>query len=259
MTTMWDGEDYDYMTKSGSVRLTDPLLNIIGCTTPVSIANSMPPAAGGQGFLSRVILVHGAERYKAIPRPPDFDAVLSTKLHQRFVDAQLLNGLASETPDARKYCDELYAYELEIEDPRFGYYRGRRQSHLIKVAMALMAARGTTQLIKEDYMEAHTLLKATERGMPDALGEFGLSPLAALKQGILELCRALKTPLPLTSLVSKFHREARSKDIIEAVNDLCEAGLLKSIRGMKNEIIVTAVMKRDTKVDESLLNLLSQD
>jgi hypothetical protein len=61
----YDGEDYEYRTRQTSVTLKSPLMNILGCTTPTMLNNSMPPAAGGQGFLSRMILVYGTRKYKS--------------------------------------------------------------------------------------------------------------------------------------------------------------------------------------------------
>ena len=51
-------------------------------------------------------------------------------------------------------------------------------------------------ITRDDYEEAHRILRATEVGMPDALGEFGMNPLAQLKQEILESLRATQAPTP---------------------------------------------------------------
>src|SRR3546814_3423812 len=77
-----------------------------------------------------------------------------------------------------------------MNDPRFDSYHERRYTHLIKLAMVLCALRGYTCIDKADYQEAHRILRATEKGMPDALGQFGMNPLAALKQGIVDHVRS---------------------------------------------------------------------
>lgn len=220
LVTMWDGEDYEYQTKGGLTVLKNPLINLLSCTTPVSINNSMPPAAGGQGFLSRMILVYGSRKYKSVPRPSepnqdDVDAVRAG-FNRAYYE---LSGEFQETPDARVYCESLYDYRLEINDPRFGYYHERRQDHLIKLAMALAASRGHSIIVKEDYEEAHRILRATERGMPDALGEFGMNPLAALKQSMLDYIRQ-QGGCRVDELRAVFHRDSRASDFMEAVNDL---------------------------------------
>ena len=53
----------------------------------------------------------------------------------------------------------------------------------------------------------------------DALGEFGMNPLAALKQAMLEYLRS-HGMVQVDELRAVFHRDSRAADFIEAVNDL---------------------------------------
>ncbi len=130
-----------------------------------------------------------------------------------------LAGEFLETLEAKAYSESLYDWKLEINDPRFSYYHERRYDHLIKLAMALCASRGDMTIVQEDYEAAHRILRATERGMPDALGEFGMNPLAALKQNMLEYIRSRGT-VKVEDLRAVFHRDSRATDFMEAVNDL---------------------------------------
>lgn len=258
---MWDGEDYKYGTGAESITLTNPLLNILGCTTPTSISSDMPSAAGGQGFLSRLILVYGARKYKSVPRPkhPPGDKVAEIKsvFSTAFTE---LHGAVTETPEARSYSEELYDYVLEITDSRFAYYRERRYTHLLKLAIVMAASRGSMEIAYDDYNEAHRILRATERGMPDALGEFGLSPLAMVKQRILEFCQGLDQPVSTSILRQAFHRDAKAQDIIEAVMDLVNANQLISYENKdvnNTEILVSAKRGKDD-AEDSILNLLTE-
>lgn len=220
LTTMWDGDDYEYQTAGGMTILKNPLINLMSCTTPTSLNIAMPPAAGGQGFLSRMILVYGTRKYKLVPRPPEPPQESVDAVRAGFNRAYYeVAGAFDETPEARAYSESLYDFQLEINDPRFGYYHERRYDHLIKLAMALAASRGSSVMVKDDYEEAHKILRATERGMPDALGEFGMNPLAALKQNMLEFIRARGT-VQVDELRAVFHRDSRATDFMEAVNDL---------------------------------------
>lgn len=258
LVTMWDGEDYEYKTKQGTVTLENPLINLLGCTTPTSLAGSLPAAAGGQGFLSRIILVYGSRKYKSVPRPSAspidsvnaIKGILSAAYHN-------LGGPSSETREARSYSEELYDYQLEITDSRFDYYRERRFTHLLKLGIILAATRGSTEIVKDDYDEGHRILRATESGMPDALGEFGLSPLAQVKQKILEFCRGLGQPISVEVLRQAFHRDARPADIIEATNDLISVGQLISSHNTNNEILVSARKSRKD-ADDEIFNLLKE-
>ena len=258
LVTMWDGDDYEYQTKQGLTILKNPLINLIGCTTPTSISHSMPPAAGGQGFLSRMILVYGARKYKSVPRPSVPPLELLDRVKETISNAYYqIAGSFAETTEARQYSEALYDYALEITDSRFGYYNERRYTHLIKLAMCLCAARGSQEIVKEDYEEAHRILRATERGMPDALGEFGMNPLAAVKQQILEKLRDSQGPIDIDILKSMFYRDAKASELTEVINDLQRMKQVNLIQQKKGTIFVTATYnRRDT--EDSMMKALAE-
>lgn len=255
---VYDGNEISYKTKHSEIEIKNPLLNLLACTTPVSIANSLPPAAGGQGFLSRMILVYGAKKYKRVPRPeaPPIEKVMRVKdvLNDAYYR---ISGAFDETADARSYSESLYEYDLEIADSRFGYYNERRYTHLIKLAMCLAAARGDQCIVRDDYEESHRILRATERGMSDALGEFGMNPLATLKQEILEQLRANQGPLSLEQIIAMFHRDARSHEIAEVVNDLLKTGQVKALSLKTGSRVLTASFNNRTTEDD-MMHLLSK-
>jgi hypothetical protein len=258
LTAMWDGEDYEYQIKSGVTTLKSPLLNVLGATTPTSIAQNLPPQAGGQGFLSRVILVYGARKYRSVARPvaPAADLVARVKDHLQRAYYEIA-GAFTESDAARDYSIGLYEYPLEISDSRFGYYGERRYTHLIKLAMCLAAGRGSQNIERDDYAEAHRILRATERGMPDALGEFGMNPLATLKQNMLEQIRQAHL-IPLDVLQAMFHRDARAQEIMEVLNDLKRLNQIKYVQGKDGHINVHAVFQLKESTEEGMWKLLAE-
>lgn len=254
----YDGEDYEYLTKGTHIKLKNTLMNMIACTTPVSIANALPPQAGGQGFLSRIILVYGARKYKQVPRPsaPSEELVTRVKETLDFVYYHCA-GAFEETDDARSYCESIYGYTLDIADSRFAYYAERRFTHLIKLGMVLAASRGTQLIERQDYEEAHRILRATEKGMPDALGEFGMNPLAMLKQEILEQMRQQLGPLTMEQITAMFHRDARSFEITEVMNDLVKLGQVQVIQTNQGIRVFSAVFTKQN-TEDAMMNLLSE-
>lgn len=257
LTTMWDGDDYEYKTKTGEVTLKNPLINLIGCTTPASIANSMPPAAGGQGFLSRIILVYGASKYKSVPRPSVPEESLVSAVKDRLASIYYeSHGPFTETAAARSYSEQLYDYPLDITDSRFGYYNERRYTHLLKLAMCLCATRGSMEIVRDDYDEAHRILRATEKGMPDALGEFGMNPLAAVKQMILEKIRSAVF-MDLEQLKAMFHRDARSQEIAEVINDLHRLNQITLRQGTNGRMTVHAAHRKEN-IEDSMMKTLAE-
>lgn len=261
----YDGEDYEYKTRQSNIVLKNTLMNLIAATTPTSLNHSLPPAAGGQGFLSRMILVYGAKKYKSIPRPraPAVELVLGVKDTLNDIYHQA-NGAFEETPDGLAYCESLYDYPIDITDSRFSYYAERRYTHLIKLAMVLAATRvGSTNnnssslcITRSDYEEAHRILRATERGMPDALGEFGMNPMAVLKHEILDQMRAYQGPLTMQQILSMFHRDATSRELIEVVNDLIRIGQIKQTPVATGGNMLSAVYSQQG-TEDSMMNLLN--
>lgn len=92
--------------------------------------------------------------------------------------------------------------------------------------------------------------------MPDALGEFGMNPLAALKQSIVEFMRTTHA-IPLDELRGHFHRDARATEFTEVVNDLVRMGQL-TLNQLKNSgktIVSARIQKIDT--EDEMFKLLT--
>lgn len=257
LTSCWDGKSYRYELKNEEIVLKKPLLNILGCTTPVSLARAMPKAAAGQGILSRMILVYGARKYKSIPWPKPMPTDMQDKVSELANEIYTsLHGEFTQSPEAEDYASQLYDYPLEISDARFAYYAERRFDHLIKLAMVLAATRLSMRIEKSDYVEAHRILRATERGMPDALGEFGMNPLAALKQGVLEFMRDVMV-MSVEELRAHFHRDARSNEFMEVLNDLIKNKQLTLSQNTKGVAFVSATVSRFA-TDDDMFRMLTQ-
>lgn len=256
LTTMYDGDDYEYQIKAGKTTLEAPLIGLLAGTTPASLALTLPSAAGGQGFLSRNILVYGNRKYKLVPRPEEPDPDLVTAVRNGFNRAYLeVNGPFSETQEARAYSESLYNIPLGMNDPRFVFYHERRYTHLIKLAMTLAGLRGSSMIVKDDYLEAHRILKATEQGMPDALGQFGMNQLAVLKQSIVDYTRSQGT-LTLEQLRAVFHRDARSQEFMEAINDLNKSNQLKLVQDKNATVMVIANIPKEN-VEDAMFKALA--
>jgi len=164
-----------------------------------------------------------------------------------------MRGAMKLTDDAEKTLDRLYMKELGFNDSRFIYYAERRHTHLIKLTMAFTAARGSMEISVRDVQEAHTLLSETEKRMPDALGEYGLSPLAQSRQKILEFLRHAKEPVSERALWVMMQRDMKLMDFKNTISGLVNAD--------KIEVIDTNQGRSYLYKDEisQLLNTLDDD
>ena len=224
LTKMWDGEDHTYSLKNSKQVLENPLINILGGTTPIAISTALPMEVVGQGFLSRVILVY-AESSVKIPRPQALaeDGVAEIRKIFNYVSNEF-TGPFKETAKAATRLDEIYLANTKIEDTRFVYYKTRRHTHLIKLTMALAALRGSQEIIIDDVEDAQNILSLTEESMPNALGEFGLSPLGTAKQKLLEFIRQSEDPFTVKNLWSLMQRDMKLEDFTQTLKDFVSEG-----------------------------------
>jgi len=222
---------------------------MLGCTTPTDIADSIPPIATGKGFMSRLILVFGNRLYKEMYRPPPLSERLGAKIEKRFnyINTQY-KGPFREAKDVDETLEKLYRVEIPIQDPRFLSWIDRRQTHLIKVAICLAAGRISETLDGRDIEEAHYILTETERLMPEALGEFGMSHLSLAKQRILEFINMANEPVSRQLLWLMMSKDMSQRDYESTMIDLLNADKVAEIVGETGACYV-----RKKKEESSLL------
>lgn len=256
---MWDGSEYRYALTKSEVFLEEPLLNIVGCTTPTALAKALPTEAVGQGFMSRVILVYSYTKYKRIPWP-----VIDKELEQPIQDlfSILFNSFEGEfeiSPEAKKYFEEqLYDKQLKFNDPRFLHYKDRRHQHLLKVAMLLAASRLSKRLERRDLEESDFILEITEAGMPDALGEYGLSPLANAKQKMTDIIKSVKGTINKEQLWAFMHRDMTIANFSLALSELSNTGVINEVQTNDGPAYMENIKKRISE-DKLLAAFLSME
>ncbi len=235
----YDGEDYKYALKNTEMILKDPLMTIIGGTTTSDIARILPNESIGQGFMSRWILVFAPQKEKKVARP-----YLRTELANE-IGAMFgwlsyeMRGEFKESDAAKKLLDNMYeTVNIDLEDSRFLYYAERRHTHLQKMSMILAALRQSYQIEKDDVAQADTILSATEEYMPEALGEFGLSPIGAAKQKMLEFLQHAKEPISYKILWTVMQRDMRNTDFLTAIADLINSDKIVQIEANKTKSFV---------------------
>jgi len=223
LNKVWDGEAYDYRLKNERKTLKDSLMTIVGCTTPSEIARILPAESIGQGFMSRWILCFAPKRDKRVPiDEARLDDELGLQIGEIFSWLYyelrgdiIFSKAANEMQKAIYIADKSY-----IEDSRFIYYVERRHTHLLKTAMLLAALRKCKMIEVIDIEMADMLLKLTESGMSDALGEFGLSGLGGAKQKLLEFLQHVNEPVSQTVLYSVMSNDMKLSDFNIALREL---------------------------------------
>lgn len=242
---MWDGDSYTYQLRDTELVLADGLMSIIGGTTPTNISTGIPAAAMGQGFMSRVILVHADTKYKRIPWPH-----LSLENEQYLLEClsgvyNLLDGEMTFSKQAKDAVAAIYMeYHVEINDPRFLHYIDRRQQHVIKISMALAASNHRMEIHLGDVQIAHQILCVTEKGMPDALGEYGLSPLSATKQKLTEFLAQTTDAIPAKILWQIYQKDLKRPDFVSILGDLTNSGKIMLVNTLDGPAYVAKAGKK---------------
>lgn len=233
--TLWDYEGiYKSRIKTGkSVAITEPTVNILGGNTQQNFATAFPPALIGQGFLSRLILIHGESTGIKITfpkRPPEEATLLLVKSLQ---EMQLkIRGRAILSSEAEIALDTIYNSWEPLEDMRFQYYSTRRFTQLIKLCLVCAASFHSTTIEYTHVIEANTYLSAAEYLMPKALGEFGKNKDSDVANKILDALGTADRAMNTGDLWPVVYRDLKTQmDMGQILLGLEAAGKIHHAKG----------------------------
>jgi hypothetical protein len=220
---LWDWDDehdgYKYRLKnSRSINIFQPTITILAGNTPTGFAECFPPAAIGQGFMSRLILIHGESSGKKITIPPvpaqeDTDRLVAMLLQMR----QKYSGPVGITEDAMSALDLIYKTWPDLDDPRFKHYSTRRFTHLIKLCLIHMVGRLGARIDIDDVIRSNTVLAHAETMMPKALGELGKARTSEAANKIMQMLYAAKEPITMKQLMKAVHQDLDKISDIHAI------------------------------------------
>ena len=240
---LWDNKDYySYQLKSSKFMIPNPTISLIGATTAEALFSALPTNTVETGFISRTLLVYGGQPEKPLPWPEIPDKETSEALSSVFGFLnKTFSGRFHYGQEVKDRLGYLYGYNIGIEDTRFINYIGRRHVHLIKMTCILAALEKRLEIKLKDVEDAHFILTETEKQMPNAIGEYGMNPIAIAKQRIVNYMLEVKNPEPVTetTLWALLNRDIANKDFIHAIKELVQMGKLiivpDTINGKKVE------------------------
>lgn len=177
LTKLYDCTDYEYETKSrGKEILHNPCLSIHGGVTLHGIKESIPQAAIGGGFTSRVIFVYLENREKDV-----FYPVMTPENQQRKIEiehdmnevAKMRGGFGLSNGAMKVLEAEYYRFNKTsnlFDIPSLAGYADRRHTNLLKVCMIVSASRRDSRIITDqDAGTGIQALAAIEDDMPKVL------------------------------------------------------------------------------------------
>ena len=197
---LWDWDEplrfYKQRLKnSKSVSIYQPTVSILAGNTPSSFADCFPLASIGQGFMSRLILVHSEPSGIKITFPTEPSAELTQRIVRHMVRMKsICVGPVDIEAEAKSALDLIYKGWQELEDTRFRHYSTRRFTHLLKLCIIVTAARLSTRIDVNDVLHANTILVFAETTMSKAVGELGKSKNSEAANKIMQVLYSAKGP-----------------------------------------------------------------
>lgn len=232
---LWDYNGvFKNRIKTGkSVSILNPTISILGGNTATSFANAFPPDSLGQGFFSRLLLIHGEETGKRITFPvlPSKEATTSiVSALQRI--KQVVKGEANIEEDAKDLLHKIYMTNKKMEDVRFASYSNRRFTHLIKLCLVISACDYSVTITHAHVIEANTLLTHTESLMPKALGQFGRARNSEVTHKVMSILNNASRPMSIKELwafcVSDMEKV---DDLMNLLRSLLTADMIFAVEG----------------------------
>lgn len=214
---LWDIEgSFENKIKTGkSDLIPNPNISILAGNTPTNFAAAFPASIIGQGFFSRLLIIHGERTRPKIawpssPKPEATQAIISLLGQMRSV----MGGALEITPEAKQIATTIYHNTNYGDDERFRSYFERRQTHLLKLSIVCAAARMQPVIDVEAIVQANTFLTYAQNLMPKALGAFGRAKNSDIAQKIISIIQTAGKPLKFPDIWKQLasdlqsHREA---------------------------------------------------
>ncbi|MBU6232262.1 hypothetical protein KGP36_06535 [Patescibacteria group bacterium] len=170
MLALYDQNEYRWKTiKRGAPILLSSLhTNFVGATVPEGILENLPKGVVGDGFLSRATMVVQAGSARMFPEPrivPGAPSINELRRRLAWIGENVLGEFTWEKKAWEFYEEWYYHHRCDLnDDPYYAGAKGRKDIHLIKLAMLIRASRyipdGNTIRL-EDVEDADRILTRT--------------------------------------------------------------------------------------------------
>lgn len=241
---------------SGRNEIKNLWLNLLACTTPDALQETLIMSAVGKGLGSRITFVYADKPSKYIVFPferfeKEFDLQLKNDLINdiQYIGT-LLTGQFSFDPGFLNLYKRWYPEKAIInapdylKHPNFSGYLNRRAKHLLKLCM-IFSVSGSNDLIirPDDFNRAIALMDETEPLMPNVFGGIGEHALANVIYKVASLIREVKR-ISFDDLCTKFMYDCSDDDMSRRI--------LPSLRKAK-------IVKKEPKIEGGKLMIELED
>lgn len=240
LTDLYDcPKDWSYHTQKRGKEVVEGniCINLLAASTPPWLRTSIPEDAMGGGFTSRMIFVYADKPSQLVPYPEFTQEQIDAK--KKIIEwLDKLDGVSGDfvlEDEARELFRDWYIeHGNTSSDEAMDGYHGRKDDHVLKVAMAISMGVDTELVIKKEHIvTAIRCLEDIEGGMPAALKEIGSSDRGVLTDTILKYIKK-DGRIDRSTLLSRAWRYVDSEELDGIIATLEQAGIVEEeIRGKK--------------------------
>lgn len=235
MIQLWDCPDkYEYRTRGRPVEeIHFGHLSLLGGTTVHTLKDAIPLQAMGDGFSSRVLFVYEDQTPKPVPRPTKFAGFkqIEGELIQKLQKLSTLQGEVKLSPSAISLFDEEYKrfYQSRFyDDVQFQAYASRRDKHLLKVAMCLMAAEGDSlELTRHHIQGAIVLIADLESHMGAVFDRITMTEMGSMTEKIFRSIESNSGIMTRADILKKYSHQITAHELSKVTDTLCQAQRVK--------------------------------
>lgn len=232
----WDNETIPFkqrLKNSRSVSIYQPTINILGGNTPDNFARCFPAEIMGQGFLSRMLIIHGepSGRKFTFPPPPDKELTDAVTTNLRDIRSGKIKGEIAISTSARTIFDKIYNSWTDLADVRFKSYSSRRFTQLLKLSIIHAAGMGSPEITDEIAIISNTVLSAAENNMATAIGQFGKGKHSQVADDVMKLLGKARKPMEIQQIWSQTYKDLEKvQQLGEILQALQNAGKIQYIK-----------------------------
>lgn len=242
LTTFYDCQPNDsskpwvYETKGqGAIKVFGPCLNMLGCSTPSWLAESVPVSQMAGGFASRVIYVVENEIPEVFVAWPEMDLGRNNMREKILHDLRAIHALTGPivfTPAAKLlYADWYEAHMRSLAksqyNPNFAGYYGRKGTIVKKLAIVASVSSGNSLIAGPEHVtQAIAWLASVEKTMMSAFGMAGRNPGAQLLADVLTLIQRRRV-VKSGDLMAEFFRDSDGPALDRVLEDLKRMNLIQ--------------------------------
>lgn len=158
LTNIYDSEPFAERKRTAKLKIEipRPQINFIAGTTPSSLTQLLPEGAWDQGFLSRTMLVYGAEvEAQSLFAVTKQDEATMKDMESDIREIGNLFGEIKFTPDAAAFIDSWHmgGREPVPDHPKLQHYLTRRTAHLLKLSQVACVSDSNNLVITVEHIQ----------------------------------------------------------------------------------------------------------